>query len=156
MSAANAAAIKRRANVSISSSPQVQQRGPENMNNNNSPQQNTPPNGAGLTIHQVIGVIDGRLLYLEKAILVKSETKPDESVPAAMVEHIEDFNNRFELLAMEIDSIKTILMNLQSYTMDVNRRLLDDKTTVLPIEESDSNLASMTMDNFDLPERIIQ
>jgi hypothetical protein len=144
MSAANAAAIKRRANVPIGSTPQMLQRGQENMNNNTS-QQNTPPNGAGLTLQQVIGVIDGRLLYLEKAVLVKTDTIPDESVPAAMVEHIEDFNNRFELLAMEIDSLKTILMNLQSYTMDVNRRLLDEKTTVLSIDNSQSDLADASM-----------
>lgn len=140
MSAANAAAIKRRANVTpeniMASQRRSQEVGPSIMN----PSMSLPVNGpgfgvgAGLTLQQAISVIDTRLLYLEKYTTDKEllEKNPPDVISDTMASHIEDFNSRFELLAMELDTIKTVVMNLQSYTMDVNKRLLDAKTTVVP------------------------
>jgi len=156
MSAANAAAIKRRANISadniLASQRRSQEVGPSIM----SPSMSIPTNGpgfgvgAGLTLQQAISVIDTRLLYLEKCKSDKDSLEKNsvDVVPDATMVHIEDFNSRFELLAMELDTIKTVVMNLQSYTMDVNRRLLDAKITVIP--ETNDNIILETQANNDV------
>ena len=43
---------------------------------------------------------------------------------------LDEFNNRFEILAQEIDSLKDIVLKLQSYTMDVNKMLIDERVHV--------------------------
>lgn len=95
----------------------------------------------GLTIHQVINLVDIRLIKLEKFMEESSQKGPsqvqsqvqetDESVP----EILDEFEHRFQLLANEIDSIREIVLKLQSYTMDVNRKLLEDKH-VLNVDDS--------------------
>lgn len=145
MSSANAAAIKRRVN-SIPSSDYSQRRDVNAYNNSSSSpvDTNVPANSGGMTMQQVISVIDNRLVFLEKNISVKDDLADSQgTISDAMSVYIEDFNSRFELLAIEIDSIKTVVMNLQSYTMDVNRRLLDDKV-IVAAESNDSKLFEMS------------
>jgi hypothetical protein len=43
---------------------------------------------------------------------------------------IDEFNNRFEILATEINEMKDILLKLQSYTMDVNKMLLNERIQI--------------------------
>lgn len=40
-------------------------------------------------------------------------------------EILQEFNGRFEMLAHEINDMKNLVLNLQKYTMEVNRRLLE-------------------------------
>ena len=40
---------------------------------------------------------------------------------------MDEFNARFELLADEIANMKNIVLSLQSYTMDVNKMLLEER-----------------------------
>ena len=58
-------------------------------------------------------------------------------------EVIDEINNRFELLAGEVAELKDILIKLQSYTMEVNKRLVDERIQIL----SDvKDTGSMTFD----------
>ena len=159
MSAANNSAKKRRASNfenpvrsgGIPSATSV------NYNSNNSvqkPTNNLPQNGnitTALTLPQVISVIDKRLLNLEK-IVIELNNKPSENEVnnkhsvnnvqndiqneyldefnnrfEILAEEITEFNNRFEILTEEISELKNTIIKLQSYTMDVNKMLLSER-----------------------------
>jgi hypothetical protein len=124
MSAALAAARKRRAPASAIPDPvptQVQ------------PQQNA----SGLTLPQVIAVVDSRLTVLEKFMKSQQETtKSTENISIApstgeLDDIVNEFNSRYTILAEEIENIKNIVLNLQSYTMNVNKTLLEERVHVL-------------------------
>ena len=93
---------------------------------------------SGLTLPQVIALIDTRLTKLEKFAKdtqeqpVRSAVSTIESGDVGDLNGIlEDFNNRFVILAEEIAQLKDTLLKLQSYTMDVNKMLLDERVNVL-------------------------
>lgn len=106
-------------------------------------QEQAQPNNnmqAGLTLPQVIQLVDRRLIVLEKFMndnnsnvqsSMKSQTdevNEDEiAVPLQFKEIVEEFNTRYELLAEEIVNLKNIVLNLQSYTMEVNKTLYDER-----------------------------
>jgi len=134
MSQANAAARKRRAggtSMPGASDPVVQQ-------------QQTP--AGGLTLPQVIALVDRRLVVLESFM---KDTKAAHQAPVQQVlapaqqvlaqsslqqvdeEVLDEINNRFELLAGEVAELKDILIKLQSYTMEVNKRLVDERIHIL-------------------------
>lgn len=130
MSQANAAARKRRAggtSMPGASDPVVQQQTP----------------AGGLTLPQVIALVDRRLVVLEsfmkdtKAAPALAQQAPVQQVlapaPAQQLddEVIDEINNRFELLAGEVAELKDILIKLQSYTMEVNKRLVDERIHIL-------------------------
>ena len=145
MSQANAAARKRRAggtSMPGASDPVVQQQTP----------------AGGLTLPQVIALVDRRLVVLEtfmkdtkaapKAPQVQQVLAPapvQAPVPTQQVDEevLDEINNRFELLAGEVAELKDILIKLQSYTMEVNKRLVDERIHIL----SDvKDTGSMTFD----------
>jgi len=125
MSQANAAAIRRRSNPSTAS----QNARP---NSSGSPSSATPSSAAttGLTLQQVISLVDKRLTALESNTNGSSETIPTGNfVETAVLDQImesmtQEINNRFEILAEEIASLKDVVLKLQTYTMDVNKTLL--------------------------------
>ena len=128
MSQANAAAIRRRANPAGSSNQ------PQQNQNNSSDQQNV--NSSGLTLPQVIAVIDRRLINLE-TFVKDSKTQPSTNVSSTTPQNtdsfnelFEEYNHRFEVLADEIANMKDIVLKLQSYTMDVNKALMDERIHV--------------------------
>ena len=146
MSQANAAARKRRAggtSMPGASDPVVQQQTP----------------AGGLTLPQVIALVDRRLVVLE-TFMKDTKAAPKapvlaQQVPQALApvqpahvqqlddEVIDEINNRFELLAGEVAELKDILIKLQSYTMEVNKRLVDERIQIL----SDvKDTGSMTFD----------
>ena len=136
MSNSNAAAIRRRA--SILPSP--------NNGSIQSTQIAPPVNTKELTLPQVIALIDTRLVALEKF------AKDTVSTPVSSIQNnsyklgepevgfatdvelntvISEFNERFEILAVEINTIKDVVLKLQSFTMDVNKMLLNERIRVL-------------------------
>jgi len=150
MSSAVAAARKRRAG--IQSAPTM---GPPPTQQNNPVGQSSvggaPPQN-GLTLQQVINVINGRLLTLETAEKERKERESaaptpasapqpsgfslnaqsdtplqDDEVEIPIGEILSDYNQRFEILTQELAELKTLVLKLQSYTMDVNRTLLEDR-----------------------------
>ena len=94
----------------------------------------------GLTLPQVIALVDKRLIALETAAkTAAADSSLTESaaaaadVPENLSAILEEYNNRHEILGTEIQSIseqleslKTTVLQLQSYTMDVNKKLVEN------------------------------
>ena len=114
------------------------------------PQVSRSQEQGGLTLPQVIALVDSRLIKLEKFMkettentekTVRFATTPidsDLSVGSVLDDNevdistiLDDFNSRFMMLAEEIASLKDTLLKLQTYTMDVNKMLLDERVNVL-------------------------
>jgi hypothetical protein len=136
MSTSIAAAKKRRAPASA----QV----PMPQTNVAQPQQQPPQQG--LTLPQVISLVDKRLTVLETTVKGFAESSGDSGesaqIPSNITEVLDEFNTRFDHLAEEIEGMKHIVLSLQSYTMDVNKMLLEERIQLLggtastPLEES--------------------
>lgn len=135
---------------------------------------------SGLTLQQVIALVDIRLTKLEKFAkdtqenglipsgAAKSSVKIEQGAGAVagadgsveggltdLNEVLDDFNNRFMMLATEISQLKDVVMKLQSYTMDVNKMLLEERVNVLSDLGEDTNVANkpmFIMDNTNLSE----
>jgi hypothetical protein len=128
MSQANAAARKRRAggaSLSDSAGPPQMQRGmPE------------PPK-AGLTLPQVISLVDKRLTTLETFMRDQQQQGPSQpsiiqsSSSSLPDELAEEFNAKFEMLAGEVEALKDIVLKLQAYTMEVNKTLYEERIQML-------------------------
>jgi|UniRef100_A0A6C0LP54 hypothetical protein len=128
MSQAIASARKRRG---VPQTPEpVQSRGPI-------PQQPNV-NASGLTLPQVISIVDKRLVTLETFMRDSKQnsenitvSRVNDSEPSEeQVSWIDEFNHRFELLAEEMSNMKDIVLKLQSYTMEVNKTLLEERIHV--------------------------
>lgn len=120
MSAANSSAKKRRAPPSIEP--------PKPANNTITPM-NSP--ATGLTLPQVISLIDKRLVNLELVTKSLSENNHNTTTNTNHSEEqetfVNDFQEKFEVMAEEIANLKNIVMSLQAYTMDVNKLLLEER-----------------------------
>ncbi len=114
---------------------------------------NPPPSSqgpSGLTLPQVISLVDKRLLVLESFMKEQKEssspniqlrssplvnnadsTLSNETIKREIESITEEFNDRYELLASEIQSIKDIVIKLQSFTMEVNKTLMEERIHVL-------------------------
>jgi hypothetical protein len=92
---------------------------------------------SGLSLQQVIALVDKRLVALETFAKETKDTPPTTSVSAPTVNPEEinaladEFNGKFELLANEVAELKDIVMKLQSYTMEVNKTLMQDRVRML-------------------------
>jgi len=128
MSSSNAAAIRRRVGAQGVPSPAPGQ------STSNMPR---PPSGSAtpttpsqMTLQQVISTVDKRLSQLETIVQSNNDnnnnnTNNNESSELPLI--VDEFNNRFELIVTEINSLKDIVMKLQSYTMEVNKMLVDER-----------------------------
>jgi hypothetical protein len=130
MSQGNSAARKRRAG-GASFEPQNPPQAPRSV-----PGQQTPANG--LTLPQVIAVVDARLIKLETFMKdtqskgpVQAQTHAQAPVQAPSDDILSEFDEKFEVLANEIADLKDIVLKLQSYTMDVNKMLMEERINVL-------------------------
>tara|TARA_B110000444_G_scaffold255980_1_gene291421 strand:+ start:176 stop:640 length:465 start_codon:yes stop_codon:yes gene_type:complete len=113
----NAAAIRRRVN------PQQQQPKPADK-----PTPQSPSNNKQLTIQQVITTMDQRLKQVETIMQNNNGTNNNTSDLSLIVD---EFNNRFEMIVTEMNSLKDIVMQLQTYTMSVNKTLYDERINIL-------------------------
>ena len=121
----------------------------------------------GLTLPQVIALVDARLTKLEM-FQKKTESTPlgqspqilptisekDDSI-SNLNEIIDDFQQRFIMLATEIGSLKDTIMKLQTYTMDVNKMLLEERVNILS-DLGDDNKSLFVMQNTDIPENEVE
>jgi hypothetical protein len=110
------------------------------------PIQKTPqPPAQPLSMVQVINSIDKRLINLETFVNIYNSTKPnlellpnstsDNKLTSAdtnvFSEYVDDMNLKFSLLAEEITNLKDTVLKLQTYTMDVNKTLLEERINIL-------------------------
>jgi hypothetical protein len=127
MSQGLAAARKRRAPASLlpSNPPPTPTNG----------QQVQPSNPAvGLTLPQVIALVDQRLVVVETFMKNTQQggivsSNASENVETNSV--LEEINSRYDLLAEEVINLKNIVLNLQSYTMEVNKTLMEERIRIL-------------------------
>lgn len=120
----------------------------------------------GMTLPQVISLLDKRLINMETMMKTVAEKQQDHEgrlsgnitlgqaaqggenqIPS--MEVLGDIQERFEMMADEIANLKNIVMSLQSYTMDVNRMLLDQLklvSTETATEEEVEEGAEVTTD----------
>jgi len=120
----------------------------------------------GLTLQQVITILNSRVLALEDYVK-EEKTRPvgdtgtsladvGLSVPKDIMTNtnnlpndiIDEFNERFMMLAAEIANLKDLLLSLQTYTMSINKTLMEERINILSeinmtgqqlhLEESDS------------------
>jgi hypothetical protein len=155
MSQSNAAAIKRRANagtvpLSAQTKPGVQPGSSSSLSSN--------VNQPGLTLPQVISLVDKRLIQLESFMTnigkINNEKENDtKAVEMDVFDKIlqsltEEINNRFEILATEVSSLKDIVLKLQSYTMDVNKTLLNERLTVFSELPNEKNIGIDYLDTL--------
>lgn len=124
------AAIRRRATPQPTTPPTQQSPAPSS---------NTQPNGSGLTIQQVIQVIDTRLINLE-TFMKETQSAPPAPTSSKMEDDntqetggdislntiLDEYNTRFEVIANEISLMKEIIMKLQTFTMEVNKKIMDN------------------------------
>ena len=109
----------------------------------------TPPQqkAQGLTLQQVIALFDSRINKVEKAINEGIQTNQPfdnsremEALPTNITEILDDFQQKFVILAGEINSLKDTVLKLQTYTMEVNKVLLEDRIQILSdIGENDDD-----------------
>lgn len=106
----------------------------------------------GLTLPQVIQIVDQRLTLLEKYVsenknnievteknsnINNSTVLPHEEnnnlltdIENSIKDIVIEFDKRYELLAEEIGNLKEIVLNLQSYTMGVNKMLIEERARI--------------------------
>jgi hypothetical protein len=115
MSSSNAAAIRRRVTK------------PSTANPNLPPSQieSQPKKNQSMTIQQAMISMDKRLKELEQP---NSQVDP---TPENLDVLIGEINHRFELVVTELAELKDTLLKLQTYTMDVNKTLLDERINLM-------------------------
>jgi archaellum component FlaF (FlaF/FlaG flagellin family) len=117
MSSSNAAAIRRRVTQQQQqTTPKVDKVPPQ-----------SPTNNKQMTIQQVITTMDQRLKQVE-TIMQNNGTNNNTNDLSVIVD---EFNSRFELIVTEMNSLKDIVMQLQTYTMTVNKTLFDERINIL-------------------------
>lgn len=88
-----------------------------------------------VSIPQMFSLMEKRINTLEKEMKTFA-TKPNADIGNSKTADddskkiFEEYESRFELLAMEISTIKDVLLNLQTYTINVNRVLLEQNGTI--------------------------
>jgi hypothetical protein len=96
----------------------------------------------GLTLPQVIQIVDQRLILLEKFMNEsKSPSENEEENPNDLGIIVNEFEKRFELLVEEIGNLKEIVLNLQAYTMNVNKVLFEERQTTSATNTNSFNLS---------------
>ena len=94
-----------------------------------------PSGRVPVTIPQMFALMERRISSVEKDVREylgtkeESESKDDSD---SFKKLTDEYESRFELLAIEMNSMKDLLMKLQSFTMDVNKVLLERTDMIEP------------------------
>lgn len=104
-------------------------------------------NQAGLTLQQIINITDRRLTALESSIQKVGTVGTSSAVAAApslAQETIDEFYSRFDILVAEVAELKDTVMKLQTYTMEVNRVLFEERKKTSESDEDETAVADAT------------
>jgi len=124
-------AKKKRANLPIPPQPPMNSPVPANSN------QSAPITSGErrpMTLPQVLSILEKRLSDLEKN---NSSQKVEETIFStpevyeSIKETLTEYESRFEMLAEQINYVKDTMMKLQTFTMDVNKRLLEERDVLI-------------------------
>jgi hypothetical protein len=144
MSTALASARRRRAGPEVvAPAPGVRQTTPQPSFPKTPPSPPQPNMGPALTLPQVIALVDKRLNTLENFMQTQNETVNQSASESAndFSALIEEYNSRFDIIADELGTLKDTVMKLQTYTMEVNKMLMEDRIRILsdaptPLEQA--------------------
>lgn len=117
MSASNAAAIRRRA-ANVSQEERVSQ-----PITTSQPVESTK---RPKSIAEMVVTLNKRVNDLEKNVDLSGNNIPQELLGV-----IQEYNMRFDIIAEEISVLKDTVIKLQTYTMDVNKMLLNERIHIL-------------------------
>lgn len=89
----------------------------------------TPPNtNSVIPVEDAFKMINTKIFTLEKKMETSlSGTNTDSSI----MDVLEEYNARFDLIAAELGELKETILKLQTFTMDVNKTLFDERVQVL-------------------------
>ena len=101
-----------------------------NPNNNNTPPINRPSsftnrNTNALPLQTVISTLNTRLTKLEQNTNNSRNSSIDTN----------EIDSRFQLLVEEISDLKEMVLKLQSFTMEVNKTLFDERIKILSTDD---------------------
>jgi len=137
MSNSIAAAKRRRAGV-IEQSPQPV---PSSSSSN-------ATSASRLTLPQIIALFDTRISKLENTPLIQYV---NEEKNASIAEYVQEMDHKFNILVDEITALKDIVIKLQSFTMEVNKTLVQARIQIMSeFEGPNSNKISTEENNLTL------
>jgi len=129
MSSSNAAAIRRRVgnqnNLPASKSSSNLGSIPETSSTDKKENVKT------LTMTEMITLLNSRVVALERGTNQNATSSNDNATLEEFRSLSDEINIRFELFANEIANLKDIVMKLQTYTMDVNKMLMNERIQIL-------------------------
>lgn len=153
MSASNAAAVRRRVgNQNNPPIPGGASTTPSTSTQNNA---SVSTKQTGMTLQEVISHFNKKIQSLEETVSKISPTTSDSSTSGTSTPDsgelnviFREFNDRFELFAQEIALMKDQLLKLQTYTMDVNKVLYEERVRVLSNNQGENKLSSNDLETI--------
>ena len=76
-------------------------------------------------------MLDARLIKLESGNDRPSIVEGTSETNVSIGEYIAEMDNKFSILVEEITNLKDIVMKLQSYTMEVNKMLTEERIHIM-------------------------
>ena len=151
MSSSNAAAIRRRAGIQPSTPAPGPAPTPTSSRSTASNSTADQSQARKLTLPEVISNFDQRIGKLEENIKSSAQMPRNASnsiEPDDLQNLLSEYNDRFEMIASEISNIKDALLSLQTYTMDVNKMLVNERVRVL--SDLGNNVKMAPMEDTDI------
>ena len=153
MSASNAAAVRRRVgNQNNPPIPGGASTTPSTSTQNNA---SVSTKQTGMTLQEVISHFNKKIQSLEETVSKISPTTSVSSTSGTPTPNSDElnvifreFNDRFELFAQEIALMKEQLLKLQTYTMDVNKVLYEERVRVLSNNQGENTLSSNDLETI--------
>lgn len=85
-----------------------------------------------LTLPQIIALFDTRIAKLENSTpAVAQSSSADDEKNESIAAYVEEMDHKFNLLVEEITTLKDIVLKLQSFTMEVNKMLVDERIQIM-------------------------
>ena len=84
-----------------------------------------------LTLPQIIALFDTRISKLENSTPTNVSSAANDEKNESIAAYVEEMDHKFNLLVEEITALKDMLMKLQSFTMEVNKMLVDERIQIM-------------------------
>ena len=94
-----------------------------------------------LTLPQVISMLDARLAKLESPSIQEQPIEGSVSVS----EYVVEMDHKFSVLVDEITTLKDIVLKLQSFTMEVNKMLVDERIQIMSEFQSPGEIETIDL-----------
>lgn len=99
---------------------------------------------SNLSINDAFVIVNERLVNLEKQV-----SNGGDNVNTENNLYSEEYENRFNLIAQEIGELKETVLKLQTFTMDVNKVLYDERIKILGDVDKSTNETIFNVENLE-------